>query len=494
MAKGFLSSVALLLASAGLVVAQPMPAYLPAGAPLYQPDPAQGIQPVGCASCAAGGGGPAMMGGYPGFPSLDGSGGDGAPVTVRPLYSRNNAFGPKAVHHPEGNAFELAEDHPEDLCDNAWMPSKCCHPFGWASVEFLLWWINKPIPTPLVTTASLNAPLPNAGALGAPGGTTILSGSTNRWQTDPGVRATAGVWIECPNLGFEVSGFYMSQVAQNFQLNSLPSGFPVIARPFFNVATGAQDRELVAFPGNFSGGVVTSYSSLLGGADATFVYNPFKTCGNYPEFLIGFRYLDLEEHLTVDESLRLLASGRAFFNGAAVLPPASLAESDRFHTRDQFFGALLGVRAKYDINCWLDLDIQGKVGLGPTRETVVITGSTTLFPPGGTPLTTNNGGLLALPSNIGQFHRDQFTAIPELTATLGVKVCCWFRVFAGYNLLYWPTIVRAGEQVDPRVNPTIHPTDPAFTGVLTGQAVPAPLFRQTYLLTQGLTAGFKIEF
>ena len=63
-----------------------------------------------------------------------------------------------------------------------------------------------------------------------------------------------------------------------------------------------------------------------------------------------------------------------------------------------------------------------------------------------------NGGLLALPSNIGRYDRDVFSWVPELGVTIGYQCTDHWKLFVGYNVLYWSSVVRPGEQIDRTVN------------------------------------------
>jgi hypothetical protein len=347
--------------------------------------------------------------------------------------------------------------------------------------------VNKPLPVPLVTTAIP----PDQGILGQATTSVLFGGGNLSDETHPGGRLTAGYWIECQRLGVEGSVFFLNQRAANFHLDS--GGVPVIARPYFNVTSGLQDRELIAFPGQFAGGIDVGYSTLLWGAEGNLVYNPFKSCGQYPEFLVGFRYVDLEEHLTITEHFTVLPNGTASFNGVRVPVGSQLSETDSFQTRNEFYGVNLGLRTQYELCCCMYLEFIGKVGLGTTHEIVSINGNTMFLTAPGGPRTLP-GGLLALTSNIGRFTDNHFTALPEATANFGVYLCPHIKLWAGYNILYWPDVARPGEQIDPRVNATIHPTDPRFVGRPIGPAVPAVLLGKTDLVVQAINFGLGIEF
>ena len=63
------------------------------------------------------------------------------------------------------------------------------------------------------------------------------------------------------------------------------------------------------------------------------------------------------------------------------------------------------------------LELIGRVGIGNTSQEVRIDGST-VTTTGGNAF-NDTGGLLALGSNIGTYTRDEFTILPEASATLG---------------------------------------------------------------------------
>ena len=126
-------------------------------------------------------------------------------------------------------------------------------------------------------------------------------------------------------------------------------------------------------------------------------------------------------------------------------------------------------------------------GLGDTHQEVRISGSTVFTNPGGAPV-TQPGGLLALPTNIGNYSRDVFTVIPQININVGRQVTDRLRIFVGYNFMYWSNVVRPGDQIDPVVNPTQLPTSTG-PGTLVGPARPAFAFHDTGVWLQGVSLG-----
>jgi hypothetical protein len=67
------------------------------------------------------------------------------------------------------------------------------------------------------------------------------------------------------------------------------------------------------------------------------------------------------------------------------------------------------------------------------------------------------------------------------------------RLFAGYTLLYWSTVVRAADQIDPGLNATQVPVvRPA--GTLSGPARPAFSFHETDFWAQGGAFGVELRY
>jgi hypothetical protein len=101
------------------------------------------------------------------------------------------------------------------------------------------------------------------------------------------------------------------------------------------------------------------------------------------------------------------------------------------------------------------------------------------------------GGLLALSSNIGRFSKDRAEVIPEFGGRVGYQVTPHLRVFAGYSLLYWGEVVRAGNEVDQVVNPNLLPGSRTPT---TGPPRPLPLLTGSSFWAQGIELGLELRF
>ena len=101
------------------------------------------------------------------------------------------------------------------------------------------------------------------------------------------------------------------------------------------------------------------------------------------------------------------------------------------------------------------------------------------------------GGLLALPgSNIGRFSKDRFAVVPEVGLNLGYQVTESVRAFVGYDFLYLSDVVRAGNQIDTRVN-TNQLQRPMVAG---GPTAPAFTFNGSDFWAQGLNFGLEFRY
>jgi hypothetical protein len=346
----------------------------------------------------------------------------------------------------------------------------------------LLWgWIKDSHTPPLVTAgpASSAAILNNAGTI------TLFGGNAIDNEDRIGGQFTVGCWLNsCQTLGIEADYLFLAARSTNFTAGS--NGGPgtlAIGRPFFNLTSGMQDSELVAFPGLLSGRVGVNLSSRLQGAELNAVTRACCGCGGRLDLLAGFRYLDLNESLGINENLQVLP-------GVPTIGGESFLVGDQFATRNRFYGGQVGARAEINQGGW-SIGLTAKVALGESEETVDIKGATVTTAPGGVP-TVTRGGLLALPSNIGHYSRDAFAVVPEVGITLGYQVNSHMKAYVGYKFLYWSDVARPGDQIDPFLNTTQVPRTGGTPVV--GPTHPAFQFRDTDFWAQGINFGVEFRF
>ncbi len=97
------------------------------------------------------------------------------------------------------------------------------------------------------------------------------------------------------------------------------------------------------------------------------------------------------------------------------------------------------------------------------------------------------------PTNLGTRGRDTFAVVPEVQVKAGWQVRPGVRTFASYNFLYWSSVARPGDQIDPVVNTNLVPTSTTF-GNPGGPARPAFNFRETDFWAQGVNVGLQLRW
>ncbi len=377
--------------------------------------------------------------------------------------------------------------------------SACCVPCGppgrlWVNADFLFWAVQGSSIPPLVTTSPAGTPRTQAGVLGGPGTTVVFGDQRINNDFRPGFEVQGGLWLdECNRFGIAGDFFFLGDSRQGFAAASL--GTPILARPFFNVATNASDAQLIAaggtgngsdsqliaFPGLVAGTVVVNSSSSFLGAGVNGLYNLCCDCRGRLDLIAGYRYLRLTDELSIAEDLTT--------TGAVTGVPIGTRFQvlDRFRTENDFHGGRVGAAAEMSRGRFF-ADVSGSVAFGVTHSVVEISGSTVITLPGAAPVTQPRG-LLAQTTNIGRYTSDEFAVVPEVSFRVGMRVTDHLRAYAGYTFLYWSNVARPGNQIDLGLNPTQIPT-----GGLVGAPRPVFLRHDSDLWVQGLNLGLEFRF
>lgn len=379
-----------------------------------------------------------------------------------------------------------------ELCSPAaWRPcvTLCLPQDGWISLEYLAWWQDGMSLPPLVTTSSdSGVARASAGVLGSPTTQILFGGRDVLDESFNGGRLRFGVWLDrCHTWGLGAEYFELGRETEGFVGAS--TGDPILARPFFNTETGLEDAELVAFPGVLTGTVgVAATSELVGaGFHLRNLRNCAEGCNRWlfdgcpqdycsrTEAMIGYRYLELEESVLITEDLVSTDSSS----------PGTFDIFDRFETRNQFNGFDIGWIYRQTRGFWT-FDTLLRLAVGNSRQTVRISGQTTVNDPNEPPAETLPGGLLAQTSNIGTYRQNEFAVVPEFNMNVGYQLTDHLRLSLGYSFIYWSNVVRPGEHISRDVNPNLlpPPADP-FSGALR----PEFAFDTTDYWVQGINFG-----
>jgi hypothetical protein len=368
-----------------------------------------------------------------------------------------------------------------------------CGPPGrfWLRADYLLWWTNGMRLPPLVTTSPAGTQVDRAGVLGYPN-TSILFGNTTVGDDGrSGFRTTLGMWLDCCNI-WDLEFDYLSLGQRTSDFSASSSDYSVLARPFFNVQTNKQASELVSLPGTVTGAVsahVTDYFQSVGvllsrnlcscdscqcnACDFCDGCAPLLFCCR-TDLLFGMRYYNLSDFTGVTEDLD------------QVNPIANYVIHDNFRASNEFYGGEIGLRTQLYRGRW-SLDILTKIAIGNNHQTVNIDGSTAVTADGTT--LRYDGGILAGKSNSGNYIRDDFAVIPQLSVELGYQWTCHWRTYVGYSLIYWGDVVRSANQIDLNLDPRNFP--PATSS---GLPFPAYSGATSSFWAQGMNVGLEFRF
>jgi hypothetical protein len=272
----------------------------------------------------------------------------------------------------------------------------------------------------------------------------------------------------------------LGENAQTYSNSSM--GNPILARPFFDVSTGQQSAQLIAYPNFSNGSFNASSTENFQGAEVLWRRALVHSCDGRFDVLVGYRFQRLTDGLEIADSVT---------GGTASAAPAGTTVNayDTFHTRNDFNGGELGFATQWHQNRW-SLDTLLKLGIGQTRTQVLINGWTTDFQNGSQINAPGfSGGLLALPSNMGIHNSQQFSMMPEIGFTLGYDLTPRLKATAGYTLLYWSNVARPGDQIDLNVDSGQIPPPTTTTATK-----PAFALHTSDFWAQGLNLGLDFQF
>jgi hypothetical protein len=402
------------------------------------------------------------------------------------------------VPRPSAPARTTAAPQPDLAAQGAASCTTCgpcgpCCPQGriWGSAEYLLWWAKGMNVPPLVTESPAGSPRALAGVLGAPGTTVLFGGDAVDDRARSGLRLRAGVWLdECQTCGLEGSFLFLGREGEH-ETFTCADNTMTIARPFFNAsldpgsvlaAAPRPDSELVCLPGLLSGSVTVHTATEFFGFDVNFRKNLCCGCDYRIDGLLGYRYLQLTDHVTATEDLGVTSTT------APALPfGTTFLVQDNFEAVNEFNGGQVGMAGEWRRGRWY-LGSRSLIAFGNTHSEVTINGVTRVTVPGLLPV-PNSGGLLAQPTNIGRSARNNFSVVPESTLLLGYQLTDSLRAFVGYSVLYWTKVLRAGDQIDLVVNASQIPP-----GTLVGPARPAIPANTTDFWAQGVSFGVEMHY
>jgi hypothetical protein len=369
-------------------------------------------------------------------------------------------------------------------------------PSGVVSVdaEALLWLIpNRRPPSGLAVPDALGAA--SSGAFNSLGDEHL-----NRHMV-PGARVALGYWWmsdnpwvpggRLPMLGVETRFLFVGERSVSFTDDRSPT----LVRPFFNLNTGMESGVVVATPGLATGFLSATASERIWGSEVNLWSNlhfdwPGTTCSI--EGMVGVRYLELNEGIQIVRS-SVFAANPVGFPDFAFLAGNRITEQESIAGQNRFVGGQVGVRANVMFDCAI-LTTQLQLAAGDTNERINFQGAQRRILPTGQSI-VSPGALFALPSNIGNHCRDEFTLMPEIGVKLAFPINEHLTLAAGFSTLYWSRIARPGQQVDRSVDVTQIPSFPGAAAAMpTGLARPSVPFNQTDLWLMGISVSAEFKW
>ena len=260
-------------------------------------------------------------------------------------------------------AAPVVQLNPSVKCDSA---SDCCdlcvnRPQWYGGVEYILQAFENQRVPPLVAIA------PPRSAFGVPGGVpgefVLLGGEKIEFGGIDGIRATVGHWLDPQqNWGVEASGFLTEQTARLFEAfhDGSATNPVLLGRTNGTLAI----VSAVGFPGVLTGGIIASEHTRLWGSEASAVMNWSDNSRWRTDLLAGFRYLDLDESLDIQDFTRSL-----------LFPTTASARTDSFDGRTQFYGSQFGARTSLALGR-ASITVIGKTALGVSHLSVDREGAT----------------------------------------------------------------------------------------------------------------------
>jgi hypothetical protein len=339
-----------------------------------------------------------------------------------------------------------------------------------------------------------------------------------------GFKLSAGFFGDADRrFGMETSGFLLERKQHDQSTASGTAGIQTLARPFIDSGNLFSPASAIVANPNFASATASVVArSRTWGAGADAVVNLFRSEPGDArqwsvDFLLGYRFIELEEELLVssrsvlnvpDTVTQLLLPGpfgtqipngivtRATpvtFAGITVFSPAAIEVRDSVRVFNRFNGGNIGLRVERRTGAF-EFTALGKVALGNMNERIDIVGASGVLDLTRGVLGTAVGGVLANASNVGSYHSDRFAVATEGTFTAGIHVTEGIILNMGYNILYLTRVARPGDQLSPVVNSASVPLSPNYGSVVVRPTAPPQLFTQDDFWLMGANLGVTFRY
>jgi hypothetical protein len=334
-----------------------------------------------------------------------------------------------------------------------------------------MWWRQGRDYPPLVTTDSVTASPTEAGTL--PDAAILFGDGRDGTNMQAGLRFDIGWWCDprqCVGYGWRF--FVLGKDSGEFNIDSLDN--PVLAVPFRDVDADDNEAILIAFPSLRSGEIHIAANSDIVGND---LYGRFLLCRDHDsrlDFITGWHYSRIKDAVAIRTRSTITEVGGTIPQGT------EFNTFDEFEAHSEFNGGILGLMWEGNCGC-CTTNLMARMSLGNMHEIMRIRGSNRIDDPL-TPPVTDTGGIFTAASNIGEFTRDEFTAVTEVGLTFAYRFRPCTQLTVGYSFLYWSDALNPGHAIDTGVSPSGAADRPSFS------------FRHSDYWAQGINLGLQWQF
>ncbi|EMI24339.1 signal peptide protein [Rhodopirellula europaea SH398] len=351
----------------------------------------------------------------------------------------------------------------------------------WIRADYMHLFVDGQNAPSLVTTGRAGTARDDAGEIGQVGTQTLYGGMLNDDGRSAG-RFEIGRYLGDTGLAISGSILFSEDISSQFFADG--SQYSILARPFVDVTPGGTDNgeaaDLIQFNNDLRGSISVDSSTEFGGADALVRALLINQRGRQMESFVGYRFLQLDDRLTIHDERRALVDGGGMQAGSL------LEQTDDFSVENRFHGATMGIRSTTSGPVW-SFNTAVQLGIGVTHSSVAASGASVSTEPqagGGVITSRSNTGLLVRSTNSGVREFDELSVAPEIQLSVTRHFWNDWDVTIGYQFLYLSRVLRAAEQIDPLLNQS-----DLTIGGFEGSRRPNATGTYNDLLAHGITFG-----
>lgn len=356
----------------------------------------------------------------------------------------------------DGMMYESAGDYVEyenvagvPACDPG---TTALPPRAYGSFDALMIWRKGGNYPPILTTSSAA----DQGILGNPT-TQVLWGGNQSDGPVLGGRLTLGLWLD-DYQNWSVGGRFLGLTNQTLGYTVTSAQYPVLAFPFYNTNTSAQDSFLVALPGSGAGAadnttVNFANTNKLYMGDAFVTKHLYTNNGNRFDFVGGYTYAKIDDSFNMNSTYTVEETGGTLPKGTVV------NVVDNFSAMNEFNGGQVGLIAEFQDGpfSWRAL---GKLSLGNMRQEGTLSGRTTYNGGSAQPV-----GNYVQTTNTGSYGRNQFAYIPEANLEMLYAFNCNLDLKLGTTFVYFSDVMTGGTMINNQISPDGSNPNPQFNFV-----------------------------